>query len=120
MNWKQAETVVAELYGGHVQPGSGCSRNIHKKQDAVSDTHLVEVKYTKANSYRANGDLFLAIRQRAARIGLIPAFAVVFDRGSFSVVWHVDIEAVYPLKEGTKTLLVKWEEMRDPWKMEYA
>lgn len=120
MTWQEAEKVVAKLYNGWVQPGSGWSRNLHKKQDVLSETYLVEVKYTRRDSRRVSGDLLLTVRERAAKIGKIPAFAVVFDRETFAVIRHVDVDSIYPLQERAKSLLVKWEEMPTPWKTEYA
>ena len=122
MTWEDAEEAVAVLYGGERQRGSGCSRSPTRKQDVVSETHLVEVKHTFANlGHRVSKDLLLTIRQRAARLGLAPAFAVVFDYRQYAVVAHADVDAVLDKHkdDGRKTVTIHPGGMESPWRMEY-
>jgi len=121
MTWQEAEAAVARLYEGELQKGSGCSRNPARKQDVISATHLVEVKHTCATGHRVNKDLLLAIRQRAARLGLAPAFAVVFDHRQYAVVVHADVDAVLEehKDDGRKTVTIYPGGMKPLWKTEY-
>ena len=122
MTWQEAEEKVAKLYKGVRQKGSGNSNNPARKQDVISASHLIEVKHTANNlGHRINKDLLLAVRQRAARLGLAPVFAVVFDYGQYAVMVHADVDDVleFHKADGRKTVTVYPGGVLAPWKVEY-
>jgi len=116
LEWERAEDVVAELYLARRQPGSGNMRGLLTKQDAISGTHLIEVKSKRTDKrYSLKRDTLVSLRTRAARLGRAPVIAVVFEGTGCLIILHADADDVLAAMGKRKCMTVQTE-MPAPWK----
>lgn len=74
------ERKVAKEVGGRVQAGSGSSWRA--PEDIVSDTHMIQHKGTKADSYRVVLKEWKRIIKNARQAGKEPALIIEFEDGT--------------------------------------